>query len=209
MRLDSQAITRKSEQMACELFTSTGERKYLTPDEQKAFIAAARTQERPEVRTFCLVLAFTGCRLSEALELTPRRVDLAAGSLTFRTLKQRREDAFRSIPIPSDLLDTLELVHGIRKALRGRAGQPDAPLWSWGRTQAWKHVKQVMEAAGISGPHATPKGLRHGFGVRMAEKTRQPRAVQKWLGHRSLETTAIYMDVQGKEERDLAMRAWD
>ena len=65
-----------------------------------------------------------------------------------------------------------------------------------------------MAAAGIQGPHATPKGLRHGFGVKAAAETRQPRAVQKWLGHRDLNTTAIYMDVQGDEERELAARMW-
>ncbi len=61
-----------------------------------------------------------------------------------------------------------------------------------------------MAAAGIQGPHATPKG----FGVKAVAETRQPRAVQKWLGHRDLNTTAIYMDVQGDEERELASRMW-
>ncbi len=44
----------KSEQMTCVLFTSTGERKYLTEAERDAFIAAATTHERGEVRTFGL-----------------------------------------------------------------------------------------------------------------------------------------------------------
>jgi integrase/recombinase XerD len=29
-----------------------------------------------------------------------------------------------------------------------------------------------------------------------------------WLGHARLETTAIYLDVSGEEERDLAKRFW-
>ncbi len=45
---------RKSEQMTCELFTSTGERKYLTEAECEAFMAAAIAHERGEVRTFGL-----------------------------------------------------------------------------------------------------------------------------------------------------------
>jgi site-specific recombinase XerD len=65
-----------------------------------------------------------------------------------------------------------------------------------------------MEKAGISGDHASPKGLRHGFGVKAATETRNPRLVQKWLGHRNLETTAIYMDAVGEEERALASRMW-
>ena len=65
-----------------------------------------------------------------------------------------------------------------------------------------------MRVADIEGPHATPKGLRHGFGVQAAAATRQPRLVQKWLGHRSLDTTAIYVDAQDEEERELAARMW-
>lgn len=65
-----------------------------------------------------------------------------------------------------------------------------------------------MEAADISGDHATPKGLRHGFGVRMAMQTRNPRLVQKLLGHSNLETTAIYMDLVGDEARTEVLGAW-
>jgi integrase len=129
--------------------------------------------------------------------------------LTFRTLKQWRDNVYRTVPVSDILLDTMELVHGLKKALRGKRGQGDLLLWPWGRTQAYKHIKALMDTAGIQGPHASPKGLRHGFGVRAANKTRQPRAVQKWLGHRDLNTTAIYMDVQGEEERELAARLWE
>ena len=192
--------------MSRELFTSDGQRKYLTEDEIDRFLAVAALQERSEVRSFCLVLAHTGCRISEALGVTAQRVDLEAGAVTLQTLKQRGQVRFRSVPVPEATIDTLELVHAIRRAQRGR--QASAPLWGWGRTQAFKHVKHVLAEAGIEGPHASPKGLRHGFGVRAIQKTRNPRLVQRWLGHRSLETTTIYMDVLGQEERDAAQAMW-
>jgi len=66
----------------------------------------------------------------------------------------------------------------------------------------------VKGVAGIEGAHATPKGLRHGFGVRMAQKTRNPRLIQKLLGHTQLETTAIYMDLVGEEARAEVVNAW-
>ncbi len=49
--------------MTSELFTLSGERKYLTEAERDAFIAAATAHERGEVRTFGLVLAYTGARI--------------------------------------------------------------------------------------------------------------------------------------------------
>ena len=65
-----------------------------------------------------------------------------------------------------------------------------------------------MAGAGVTGGMACPKGLRHGVAVAcLAEKIPLP-TVQKWLGHARLETTAIYLDVQGQEERALAQRLW-
>jgi integrase/recombinase XerD len=66
----------------------------------------------------------------------------------------------------------------------------------------------VMEAAVITGGQASPKGLRHGFGV-VAVQARIPlNLVQRWLGHAQLSTTAIYAEAMGKEERDIAARMW-
>jgi integrase/recombinase XerD len=53
-----------------------------------------------------------------------------------------------------------------------------------------------------------PKGLRHGFGVNAFEMNVPPHLVQRWLGHASLRTTAIYGDVVGAEERLFAERMW-
>ena len=194
--------------MTRELFTIDGKRKYLTAEEQGRFIAAANAHERAEVRTLCLTLAYTGCRISEALELTADRIDLSDKSITFRTLKQRDKVKYRSVPCPDTLIDALELTHRIRKAQRTKTKGKTTPLWPWGRTQATKHVWTVMDTADISGDHATPKGLRHGFGVRMAMQTRNPRLVQKLLGHSNLETTAIYMDLVGDEARAEVIGAW-
>jgi integrase/recombinase XerD len=65
-----------------------------------------------------------------------------------------------------------------------------------------------MTQAKIAGGMASPKGLRHGFGVAcLAQKIPLP-TVKKWLGHARMETTAIYLDVMGDEERELAKRLW-
>ena len=84
--------------MSTDLFTFDGKRKYLSSQELDLFIATANTHERLEVRTLCLVLAHTGCRLSEALALTPESIDLSQGVIVFQTLKQRGTVRFRSVP---------------------------------------------------------------------------------------------------------------
>jgi integrase len=82
-----------------QLHTTTGVRKYLTAEERGAFLRAAEQADRP-VRTLCMTLAYSGCRLSEALALTADRVDLTAGVLVFESLKKRRSGIYRSVPVP-------------------------------------------------------------------------------------------------------------
>ena len=172
------------------LYDSKGERKYLTPAEREAFLRAADSAAR-QVRTLCYVLAHTGCRISEALALTADRVDLKGGSLIFESLKKRQAGIFRPVPIPPDLLDALNLVHDLRSAQRRRDHGRGVRLWPFARNTAWRHIGAVMKAAKISGLHASPKGLRHGFGIKAVTVGVPLNMVQRWLGHAQLSTTAI------------------
>lgn len=180
------------------LFSEAGGRKYICSSELSRFLEASR-RAGPDAHTFCRLLAYTGCRISEGLALTPAQLDPETGRVVFRTLKRRRH-IFRAVPIPADLMAALQ------RLAQGRA--TDEPLWAWCRQTAWRKVKAVMAAAGIAGPQAMPKGLRHGFGCANAESNIPMATTQKWLGHASLETTAIYQQAVGTEERGYAKRLW-
>jgi len=194
--------------MSGQLFDQDGQRKYLTADEREAFLRAAERAPR-DVRTLCGVLAFTGCRISEALALTVDRVDLAGRLIVFESLKKRRKGVYRGVPVPPALLDALDLVHGIRQLQQGRGNGRNVRLWSMSRPTAWRQVKAVMDAAGIgAGPQTSPKGLRHGFGVAAVSAGIPLNMVQKWLGHAQLSTTAIYAAAVGDEEHHIASKMW-
>jgi integrase len=60
-------------------------------DRRKALLAAAAKAPR-EVRSFCSVLRFTGCRISEALALTAKSIDLFAKMVVIESLKKRRDE---------------------------------------------------------------------------------------------------------------------
>lgn len=143
------------------------------------------------------MLAYTGCRISEALALTADRVDLKDGVLVFESLKKRRKGVYRVVPVPPGFLDTLDLE---KRKDRGRG----VLLWSWSRGTAWSRVCGVMEAAGIKGTHATPKGLRHTFGIKAVTSGIPLNLLQRWLGHAQLTTTAIYANATGAEEKQIA-----
>ena len=92
-----------------------------------------------ESRTLCLVLAYSGCRLSEALALTAERVDLAAGTLVFESLKKRGNGLYRAEPVPRAVIDALDLAHDLC-AVQQRPKARTAPLWPWSRVTAWRRV---------------------------------------------------------------------
>jgi integrase/recombinase XerD len=192
------------------LFDLEGSRLYLTPDEMDLFLSTAEKSSR-EIRTFCTILYYTGCRISEALELTPKRFDFANKTLIFETLKKRRKGVFRAVPVPFDVLDQLDMVHGIREALKAeKNGITEKPLWAWSRTTAWRRIKEVMDAGGIAdGPQKAPKGIRHGFGVRAITKKVPINMVKKWMGHSNLTTTEIYLNAVGEEQHDINAQMWE
>ena len=184
-----------------QLFDAAGRRKYLTPAQRLEFLSAAEKASR-EVFTFCGTLAHTGCRISEALALTAARFDIPAGVVVIESLKKRRKGIFRAVPVPRTFLETLDAVHNLH-------GVGDCQLWAWSRTTAWRRVKEVMHAAAIHGLYASPKGVRHGFGIKATASEVPLGITQKWLGHSSLETTAIYTNAVGPEERKIAERMWE
>ena len=183
------------------LFNTSGQRLYLNAGEREILEQACHNADDPLASTFGLVLLNTGCRLSEAVALTASSIDLQTDEVVFRTLK-RRKLHFRSVPLSPAMMTQLKLVHNLSQR------QNDQQLWPYSRTTAWRRIKALMEKAGIEGPQASPKGFRHGFGIACIERNIPITVVQKWLGHSSPTTTAIYLQVVGPEERSFANRLW-
>ena len=144
----------------------------------------------------------TGCRVSEALGLRACDVDLEANEVRLATLKRRRTH-WRAIPVPEDLVQALELVHRVRRA-RGA----NRRLWSITRQTANRQVGALMRTAGIEGPQAYPRGLRHSYGVAAVTAGVPLPTVAAVLWHASLTPAAIYTTAIGAEARELVSRIW-
>ena len=143
------------------LVTASG-RLYVTAEERRRFIGAARACERTDIASFAATLAYTGCRISEALAVRAVDVDLEEHMIRFRTLKRRREH-WRAVPVPEAHVRELELVHQLRALQRTR--RATRRLWPIGRSTASRHIDTLMRRAGVDGPQASAKGLRHGYAV--------------------------------------------
>ena len=186
--------------MGADVFDRRGSRKYLNAAERQAFYQATTIETDKMRRAFCLALFYTGCRISEALNLTAGRIDFSEKALVFETIKRRKHGVFRSVPIPDSLVEMLREIQ-IEVCPTGR-------VWKFSRTTGYRFIKECMIRANVHGNMATAKGLRHAFGIVCIAKNVPLSTIQKWMGHADMRTTAIYLEVAGDEERNLAKRTW-
>ena len=190
------------------LSNEQGERLFFNEEDRRAFIRTADSA-KDTVRTFCNVLHYTGCHFTEAMNLTPRGIDCAGRAIIFQDA-----DVSRAVPVPASLIELLDAVHGISRAQTGiQAGER---LWPYTRKTLFIKVNRVIAEAGITGgPHATPKGIRHGFFVHAIRHRVLLTRLQRWMGHSEINYTAAHVaalmryapELLGNERAD-AERIW-
>jgi len=190
------------------LFDESGNRKYLTPEERELFYKATADVPK-DWRMFGLMVYFFGCRLSEALNIKVKDIDFSAGVVTIGTLKQRRSGVYRQVPLSDDYLRSLDNSFDLRILQKKNSKTRNEFIWGWSRRHGYQVIKKIMDKAELEGMYAMPKGLRHAFAIACLDKGLPLNMVQKWLGHSSIETTAIYANAVGKEERKLAAKLWE
>lgn len=158
----------------------------LSRSEVGAFLQAVAD---PRHRTFLLTLYATGLRLAEGLNLVPEDIDSSRMVIRVRQGKGRKD---RFVPLAPKLL--VELREHYRRTrprtwlFEARPGRPmsKAPIQ--------KACAPACRKAGIT-KRVTPHVMRHSFATHLLEAGTDLRTVQLLLGHRSLNTTAIYLHV--------------
>ncbi|WP_171181950.1 site-specific integrase [Ruegeria sp. HKCCD8929] len=189
-------------QPTLRLYDADSRRLYLNQEERRQFHDAASHQPK-DIKAFALTLLFTGCRVSEACSLRSDALQPGARSLSIVSLKKRRRHAVRELPIPHELADALLAIAPTQDGYFWPVA--DGPL---PRITGYRWIKAIMAEANIGGAQACPKGLRHGYGVNATMAGIQIHMLQRWMGHASIETTAIYATVIGPDEHRLAARMW-
>ena len=198
------------------IFDPNGERLYLTRKERNRFLESSVILDAVS-RMYCHLLAYTGCRSTEALQLTMDRINFEESEITIKTLKQHKTDSkgrvkhprYRVIDVPRSFIEDLDLVFGIRE-IQKKGKDKEVLLFAKCRTTLYRKVKDVMSHAGIEGKMATCKGLRHAFAISMltAEKPVPLHIVSVLLGHTSVDTTMIYTQATGDERKVMVENAW-
>lgn len=129
-----------------------------------------------------LTLALTGIRLSELANLTP--ANITQGYLLIRHGKGSKD---RSIPLAKRLKTPLQLY------IYNHPIKPPDRIFPLSANRIYRIIKHYATAAGIN--DLSPHSLRHYFATILIEKGAPLKAVQELLGHTSIKTTAIYLDM--------------
>ena len=194
--------------MCIDLVRKDGQRKFLTTEERDTFFVKAK-ELNPMGKTFCLMLAHTGCLISEAINIRYKDINLSECAVTIHTLRKRNnpnKDIVRIIPLSDNFVNELAFAHKLNAQ---NTSSSDAKLWNWSRKKGFLKVKKVMQVASIKGLHATPMGIRHAFGLYCVEKEIPLIFIRKWMGHSSLAITEMYSLFAKQDEREMAERIWN
>lgn len=157
------------------------------------------------------LITSSGLRVSEAANI--RCGDLKAGygesALFVRDGKGAKS---RTVQIPDSLKRHLKQFI-TWKASRGEPTGPDDYLFI-GQRGPWTAqaiqflVKKHLKALGIYENEKAVHALRHSYAVEFYRQERDLRALQKQLGHSSVETTQIYADVTAEDIQKQIRGLW-
>lgn len=191
----------KSHRRSHQLISPDGQRKYINQEERQRFINVIKGIVEDQ-KLFCYILLLTGARISEALNLRASHIDFSNLTVNIESLKKRTKGKWRQIPLPDWYLEKLQSY-----ITRSEIKSEDR-IWPQSRRTATRQIGRVMKEADIVGIQSCSRGLRHSYGITLVQVGVPVSLVKRWMGHESLETTIIYLNVIGKEEREFAEKFW-
>jgi type 1 fimbriae regulatory protein FimB/type 1 fimbriae regulatory protein FimE len=163
-------------------------REHLLPDEVEDLIKAARVGRHADRNALMILTMYRhGFRVSEVIVLRWAQIDLKLGLMHVNRLKGGVPSTH-----PISARESRAL-HSLKKANQGNS--PFVFLSERGGPMARRSVHDVVAAAGrkaeIEFP-VHPHQLRHACGYYLALNGQDTRAIQAYLGHRSIEHTVRY-----------------
>lgn len=171
----------------------------LTASEVDLLLRACSTRAPSGLRDRALIglLYGSGLRISEALALVPRDLDLAVGSVTVRKGKggKRRVSALTVAGV-----SLLEAWLAKREKLGAKRSQPvfcQIQIGKVGQPMKQDNVRQMLARrtakAGID-KRVHAHGFRHSHAAELAGRGTPMHVIQRQLGHANVSVTSRYVD---------------
>jgi integrase/recombinase XerD len=178
----------------------------LSVDEVRRLIAAVRT---PHNQAFFWTVYSLGLRLEEALHLQVGDIDSPRMLVHVRRGKGAKD---RFVPLPSRTLTVLrqywtthrhpEWLFPDRGRDRHQAATADRPMT---RGTVQKAISRVVQEMGLK-KAISVHSLRHSYATHLLEAGVNLRLIQQYLGHRSLNTTMVYLHLTTASQEQAVAR---
>ena len=165
----------------------------LTRKEYEKLVQAAREKGDRRLELLVQTLCAVGLRVSELRFITVESLGCGVAEIDNKGKK-------RMIQIPKSLAAQLTPYCTERGIKSGsvfitRTGKP------MDRSNIWKMLKKLAEAAKVLATKVFPHNLRHLFARTHYKKFKDLAGLADLMGHSSINTTRIYTATSGKEER--------
>lgn len=174
----------KVKSIKCQRRFFRKENKNLKVGEYRQILKAAGRQKDPRMTMIIEAMAATGARVSELKFFTAEQIKQGK-------IEIFHKGKYRVILLPRAL--QLRLLYYMQKrnirtgaAFCTRSGQP------MNRSNIWKSMKRLGEAAGVEPEKIFPHNFRHLFATVFYKVTKNLTALADLMGHSRLDTTRIY-----------------
>ena len=187
----------------------TGKRlpRTLTRRELSMVIEAAENSENPVASIVVTLMLETGLRVSEVCNLNQSDIDLHDRSAR---VIGGKGDKDRLVLFTQRTLDKIQSWIPVRET-RLRTEDSALLLNSAGRRLQPRGVQRLMDAlaldAGLPRGKLTPHVLRHNFATGLLERGADLVSIQKLLGHSTIATTRVYLEISDQTLREVYHRA--
>lgn len=188
--------------------------RYLQDDELKRFFGAIEANKKKRIRTrdvclFRMMLSY-GLREGECEKILVSDVDFNAGQILIRRLKRKNFASHYSLS-PENTKFIKMWLKERGKFQRAKynpylfIGQQSGIDEALSVEQIYYQFKVYAKQAGI--PWAYPHTLRHTCAVQLLKRGFNVMDIKRRLGHSSLSSTEIYLEIAGKDrlEKDKQM----
>jgi len=192
---------------------------YLTEEECIRLLETIARKAKPQVRgrdmAIAVLLLHTGLRVSELTNLKLSNVDFERSQIKIT----RKGDKEQYIHLNSEAVRALaKYLHSCphymrlpRFARNDRRFLPQSQNGRFfvgtkrqnlGRTYVYEVVRRYLKLAGINKGKQGPHLLRHTFCTRLHQKGVSPFVIKQLAGHKSLNTTMRYINIENMEQAE-------
>ena len=162
--------------------------KYLSRDQVHEVLDSVKGKKE---KLLFLFMWYTGCRVTEVINIRKRDIDFNNGEVMIRWLKNRKF-LYRTMPIHNNIRQLLEFTTVALKS--------DDLIFPYSRQRVWQIFKKHSFGQ-YDWIH--PHTLRHSFAVNYLRQADSPNdlvILRKLLGHSSILTTMKYLDIVPRDQ---------